>query len=530
MGHDAPVTPNPLKFDAAISAFRDRVPLTRDEWNQLDDEEHDFAFTVSGVSQANLVTQVWDAVDSAVEDGETLGDFKDRVAGMLYDQWGSEDGSRVETIFRTNVNQAYNDGREAVFRDPEVMADRPIWRYELIDDDALCPICAECDGVILPADDGWWDDHRPILHMSCFPGYVRVTTSEGARPIQNVEPGDMVLSHDGSFHRVITRSRTPHRDPLLRIRAGHQVLDVTANHPLAGEERWIRADRLDVQRDQVWVLEGGRPVAKDPPSKCRHRRFISSIVHRLKRGAVPLSAVKLYEKLHRRDAKIGVEDLDRQLRNMVDASHRESRAHRALVSTAKASLSRSRAFRFLLDGLNATASRFVRGLHLQLALAHAHGAIPARVVLRDRANYAGLREQLIHRRPAAPVLLGQGDRGLPREVERDDFVLRERNRLLSHGLKLSNIDIEGIKYSGSVYNLEVEGARTFFANGVLVHNCRCSFTALTPEEAREEGYESDDDGPDVEADDGFGGERDWDPDGSDYPAEIGAVFSDRMED
>jgi len=198
VGHDAPVTPNPLKFDAAISAFRDRVPLTRDEWNQLDDEEHDFAFTVSGVSQANLVAQVWDAVDSAVEDGETLEDFKDRVAGMLYDQWGEEDSSRLTTVFRTGVNEAYNDGREAVFRDPEVLADRPIWRYELIEDGALCPLCEECGGIMLPADDPWWDDHRPLIHMCCRCSFTALTLAEAIEEgYESDDDGPDVEADDG---------------------------------------------------------------------------------------------------------------------------------------------------------------------------------------------------------------------------------------------------------------------------------------------------------------------------------------------
>lgn len=177
-GHEAPVSADPLKFDHAIAAFRDRVPLTRKEWNKLEGDEEDFAFTVSGVAQADMVAQVYEAVDKAIEDGETLDDFRGRVGDMLYDQWGGPDPVRLETIFRTNVNEAYNDGREAIFRSPEVLADRPIWRFELIDDEDLCEICEACQGVILPADDPWWDDHRPILHMRCRCSFTALSREE----------------------------------------------------------------------------------------------------------------------------------------------------------------------------------------------------------------------------------------------------------------------------------------------------------------------------------------------------------------
>jgi SPP1 gp7 family putative phage head morphogenesis protein len=177
-GHDAPVTAEPIRFEQAIRKFRDRVPLTREEYDDLGADAEDFGFTVGGVAQADLVQQVFDAVDDAIESGETLDDFRDRVGDELYDAWGAEDASRLETIFRTNVNQAYNDGREAMFSQEHVADIRPIWRYELIDDDALCDICAPCEDVTLPADDPWWDENRPILHPNCRCSFTALTEEE----------------------------------------------------------------------------------------------------------------------------------------------------------------------------------------------------------------------------------------------------------------------------------------------------------------------------------------------------------------
>lgn len=178
-GHDAAGVPSdPLKFDTAIAAFRKKVPMTRREWDQLDEDQEDFAFTVSGKLQVDLVMDVYDAVDAAIEDGESFDDFKDRIGQQLYDAWGEPDSAHLETVFRTNVNQAYNDGREDFFRSPEVLADRPIWRYEHVEDADECEICAECGGVMLPADDPWWDDHRPILHMRCRCSFTALTLEE----------------------------------------------------------------------------------------------------------------------------------------------------------------------------------------------------------------------------------------------------------------------------------------------------------------------------------------------------------------
>jgi hypothetical protein len=72
-------------------------------------------------------------------------------------------------------------------------------------------------------------------------------------------------------------------------------------------------------------------------------------------------------------------------------------------------------------------------------------------------------------------VLRQGDRGLPAEVQADDFLLGQRER--AHAFKLANIRRATSRYTGKVYNLEVAGSPTFVAGGFLVHNCRCVVTA-----------------------------------------------------
>jgi uncharacterized protein with gpF-like domain len=175
-----PVTADPIKFEPAIRAFEKRVPITRDEWDKLDKSEREFAFTVSGATQADLVTQVYEAIDKAVETGSTFEEFKaGSFVDELYDAWGGESPSRLEMVFRTGVNQAYNDGREAVFRQPAVADLRPIWRYERGGGED-CDICDECEGVILPADDPWWNDHRPLMHPNCVCSFSALTKDEAA--------------------------------------------------------------------------------------------------------------------------------------------------------------------------------------------------------------------------------------------------------------------------------------------------------------------------------------------------------------
>jgi SPP1 gp7 family putative phage head morphogenesis protein len=175
-----PASSDPAKFAEAVDAFRKRVPLTEGTYDELDAAEREFAFTVAGVAQADLVTDVWEALDRAIADGETLDDFKARVGDMLEEQWGGAAPARVETIFRTNVNAAYNEGRYAVFSAPAVKEARPFFRFDAIDDDRTDEDCAEANGTVLPQDDGFWDAHVPPLHPNCRCTLVALSDEEAA--------------------------------------------------------------------------------------------------------------------------------------------------------------------------------------------------------------------------------------------------------------------------------------------------------------------------------------------------------------
>ncbi len=148
------------------------------EFYVLDAEARNRAFTVSGVAELDLVSDVWRAIDSAVANGETLADFKTRVAADLESMWGGSNPARLETIFRTNVQSAYSTGRYIQNNKPEVKATHPFSKFSAILDGRTTDICEECDGTILPTDDPWWADHQPPLHFNCRSDVSALTPEE----------------------------------------------------------------------------------------------------------------------------------------------------------------------------------------------------------------------------------------------------------------------------------------------------------------------------------------------------------------
>jgi SPP1 gp7 family putative phage head morphogenesis protein len=172
------VADDPAHFREAVRAWRNRVPVTDAEYAELDENMRERAFKVANVAQAELVTDVWRALDRAISHGTDFKDFKEAVGALLEDAWGGAQPGRLETIFRTNVQTAYNAGRYAQARHPAVGVRRPYWRYVAVQDSRTSDICSELDGTVLPAADEFWRTHIPPLHPNCRSTFVPLTEDE----------------------------------------------------------------------------------------------------------------------------------------------------------------------------------------------------------------------------------------------------------------------------------------------------------------------------------------------------------------
>lgn len=160
---------DPVQFQEAINAFRDRVPISDEDWEALLDAEREFAFKVAGIAQLEIVAEAYEAVASAIEDGTDVDDFKEAIGAQLEDSWGGEEPGRLENIFRTNVQTAYNAGRYESATAPETKKQRPYWRLDVISDSHTSEFCEPLSDppVILPADHAWWQTNYPPRHYQC---------------------------------------------------------------------------------------------------------------------------------------------------------------------------------------------------------------------------------------------------------------------------------------------------------------------------------------------------------------------------
>lgn len=172
------------RFQEALDWFRERVPMTETQFTRLTDRQRERAFTVAGVTQLNLVKAVWKAVDAAIEKGETLDDFKARVGDRLQRAWGAGEANpiaRLETVFRNNVQSAYNAGRVRQLRDPDVLRTLPFWRFIAILDSRTSTTCRPLANVVLPANAPWFRTRIPPLHHRCRSTIIGISNRAAQR-------------------------------------------------------------------------------------------------------------------------------------------------------------------------------------------------------------------------------------------------------------------------------------------------------------------------------------------------------------
>lgn len=175
--------PDPMVgVEEVIAWFRSRVPITPGAWRRLAAATKRRAFTVAGANRLSLVTDVWRAIDRAIAQGLPYEEFEKQVGEKLTRAWGDSVASpatRLETIYRNNVQGAYAAGRHAQMTDPDVLQARPYWLYDSVLDSRTSALCTTLNGTLLPADDAFWETHYPPNHHNCRAG-VRSLTKGGA--------------------------------------------------------------------------------------------------------------------------------------------------------------------------------------------------------------------------------------------------------------------------------------------------------------------------------------------------------------
>lgn len=164
-----------VAFEEAIELFQGRVPVSDEVIDELEERYRQQAFFVTGVSKAELLDDIKAELETALEDGQSLGEFRDRM-NEIAEQHGWASGRnayRQRLIYRQNLTNAYHAGRRDQVRQIQQDVadgegpDEVFVHYRHGRPIEPRPHHVAWEGTVLPASSDLWDTYWPPNGFNC---------------------------------------------------------------------------------------------------------------------------------------------------------------------------------------------------------------------------------------------------------------------------------------------------------------------------------------------------------------------------
>jgi len=187
-------------FPEAVEFFTAKLDLPTARWDDLWQAQHARAFTVAGALRDDLLADLRAAVAAAITQGETLADFRARFdeiverhgwRGWTGDESPARRAWRTAVIYHTNLRTSYQAGRW------ETLKGFPYLKYQHNTRRNPREHHKAWDGLVIAADDPWWDTHYPPNGWGCrcsvtgvSAARMRVLGKDGPDPAPAPSAGD----------------------------------------------------------------------------------------------------------------------------------------------------------------------------------------------------------------------------------------------------------------------------------------------------------------------------------------------------
>ncbi|NVF14997.1 PBECR2 nuclease fold domain-containing protein [Vreelandella maris] len=159
-----------LPFAEQIEAMREKVAIPTNTWSDVYGAENDQAFMVAGASRQAIVEDFQRSIQTMIEEGKTLADFRKDFDQIVERHGWAYKGSRswrTRVIYDTNLRQSYAAGRERQMEDPALRRLRPFGLYRHGGSENPRSAHLANDGRVVPLDDPWWDVWTPQNGYGC---------------------------------------------------------------------------------------------------------------------------------------------------------------------------------------------------------------------------------------------------------------------------------------------------------------------------------------------------------------------------
>lgn len=166
-------------FEDAVRFLKGKKALSSEEYKNIDDESRVQAFFVSGYTSLEILQEFLDCLTKASEDGTTKEKFREDMNSFLLKRgYEGENPWKSDTIFRTNLQTAFNVGHYKSMTDATTKKHRPYWRYRTAGDGEVRESHAIMEGRVFHADDPVWEIWYPPNGFRCRCMVVSLTKAQ----------------------------------------------------------------------------------------------------------------------------------------------------------------------------------------------------------------------------------------------------------------------------------------------------------------------------------------------------------------
>ena len=230
----------PLPFEEAIDFFKGKVSLTKEEWEELEPKLRFRAFTVARLAESDHIEMLRGRLLNAMKKGEYFTETWKDIKAFTEDADQPFSARYFETVYRTNMQSAYNAGRLMQYQNNMP----PAWELLFIEDGRTSDICKGLasiagSGKALAASHSFWSTYGfPPYHFNCRTTFRAVY--------------DYEIGHGMEIENV----------PMKQIRQNFKPQEGFGGNPIEKESWWRLTDKMKERIERYGIKKEVEAAAK----------------------------------------------------------------------------------------------------------------------------------------------------------------------------------------------------------------------------------------------------------------------------